>query len=241
MKLFCLTFAGGTAAFYDRLEACLNPEISVIKLEYAGHGIRHRESFYGSFSELAEDMYRLILQELARGDASEQTAEPYALMGYSMGSISAAEVLKRIITCGKLPAPEQIFLAAHEPTSHTGLNDWEASDFDEAVKKHTIQFGGIPERLVHNKSFWRVYLPIYKADYRMIENYDFSQLKVDQPVPVTVFYSETDTPYSRMKDWSKHFAGRCDYVRYDGPHFFIQEHCEEIANDIKRRLLDRTR
>lgn len=219
----------------------MTPEISVIKLEYAGHGMRHREPFYGSFNELAEDMYRLILQDLTRGGIFRQRIEPYALMGYSMGSISAVEVLRQVVAHGELPTPEHVFLAAHEPASHTVLADWNESDNDDAVKKRTIQFGGVPERLINNKSFWRVYLPIYKSDYRMIKNYDFPQLNVDQLVPVTVFYSEQDTPYSRIRGWDKHFSGECDYICYDGPHFFIQKHYEEMAKDIKRRLLDWTR
>ena len=36
MKLFCFTYAGGTASFYEQIEDLLPKSIEVIKLEYAG-------------------------------------------------------------------------------------------------------------------------------------------------------------------------------------------------------------
>ena len=69
MRLFCFTYAGGNAAFFDLLESNLNESIEVIKLEYAGHSTRNRERFYDNFEELAQDMYKIIYrycQEIGR-------------------------------------------------------------------------------------------------------------------------------------------------------------------------------
>ena len=90
MQLFCFTFAGGTSAFFDQLDSYIGDEISLVKLEYAGHGKRCHEHFYHDFSELADDMTKMILSEY-------HDNEPYALFGYSMGSIACIEVLRKII------------------------------------------------------------------------------------------------------------------------------------------------
>lgn len=43
MKLFCFTYAGGTATFYDDLKSILEHRgIEVIALEYSGHGERYK-------------------------------------------------------------------------------------------------------------------------------------------------------------------------------------------------------
>lgn len=231
MQLFCFTFAGGNASFFDPLEKCLGgTSIEIVKLEYAGHGTRHRESFYHSFSQLAEDLFVAIRKCYHMG-------EDYAFLGYSMGSISAVEVLKQILKSGEMPPPVHMFLAAHEPCTKSELMGYSAEDQDELVKARTIQFGGIPESLVDNRSFWRVYLPIYRADYALIGSYDFQRLNLESRIPTTVFYSETDTLYADMAQWKKVFVGECKFVRYEGTHFFIQEHCQEMADVIKRSLL----
>lgn len=231
MKLFCFTFAGGSASFFDALEQCAGASVEVVKLEYAGHGVRHREGFYSDFPHLAEDLCKTIRDRCRKG-------ESYALMGYSMGCISAVETLKKILSSGEMPPPVRIFLAAHGPCAKRELMGYSENDPDELVRARTIQFGGIPESLVGNKSFWRVYLPVYRADYALIGSYDFQRLDLKSRIPATVFYSETDTPYEEIVQWGRFFIGECSFVRYEGNHFFIQEHCREMADVIKESLSD---
>ena len=97
------------------------------------------------------------------------------------------------------------------------------------MKERTIRFGGIPEKLLGNKSFWRTYLPLYRADYGLIGKYRFEDLHFRTEIPATVFYSETDTPRKDMEEWGRYFTGECDYAEFPGQHFFIQEHHDEMA------------
>lgn len=100
MQIFCFTFAGGTTAFFSQVEKCITPENKIEKLEYAGHGLRYKEAFYNDFLELAEDMYSQI---------KYKNVGEYALMGYSMGSIAATEVLRLIIDKKQMLCPKYIF------------------------------------------------------------------------------------------------------------------------------------
>lgn len=230
MQLFCLTYAGGTAAFYDQLDRYMDSGIELIKLEYAGHGTRLKEPFYHDFGELAEDMHRQIAQ---RHDPSQE----YALIGYSMGSIALVEVLKKTISAHEIPLPVRVFIAAHEPHSKIELEDYSDDELDEYVKQRTVRFGGIPEQLVNNRIFWRMYLPLFRNDYSMIGRYRFEDLTLKAEIPATVFYSETDTPLREMAGWEDIFVGEVEYYRYEGTHFFIQQHCPEICAVINDRLL----
>ena len=104
------------------------------------------------------------------------------------------------------------------------------------MKARTIQFGAVPEKLINNKSFWRMYLPIYRADYSIIGKYKFENLKLKSDIPATVFYSESDTPFADMKNWDRYFE-KIDFVKYSGSHFFIHEHFCAMAQEIKKRLV----
>ena len=229
MKLICLTYAGGNAAFYDQLQKELSKSVEVIALEYAGHGQRHKEPLYRTFDELSRDMLRLLKEKLVAG-------EDYAIMGYSMGTISTIELLKRILQDTILNNPIHIFLAAHEPATKKELKNYADNEMDELIKERTIQFGGIPQTLKNNKSFWRMYLPIYKADYTLIGTYKFEELNLKTNIPATVFFSESDTPYEKMEAWNKYFINKCDFVQFEGNHFFIYDHYSEIARIIENRL-----
>lgn len=222
-QLFCFTYAGGTRRFFDVIENELRG-IDLVTIDYAGHGDRHTEPFYQNFDELADDMFR---------EVKDRLCGEYAFFGYSMGSIALVEVLKRMIR-SEMPPPIHVFLAAHEPRTKSELLGFTADELDEWVKERTIQFGGIPERLLKNKVFWRIYLPIYRADYSIINTYKFELLDLKTNIPATIFYSETDTPLAKMKQWERYFS--CEFHQFEGTHFFIQQHHTEMAEIIQARM-----
>ncbi len=223
-QLFCLTHAGGTASFYDVIEKDLCG-VECVKLEYSGHGRRHKEPFYNDFNELAEDMLKNILN---RYDGRE-----YGLFGYSMGSIAIVEVL-RILMSRNIKKPDNIFLAAHEPKTRSEFADFSRDELDNWVMNRTIEFGAVPEKLINNPVFWRTYLPIYRADYSIIGKYDFDKINMKAEIPTTVFYSETDTPLSDMEKWGNYFP--CEFHQFTGKHFFIEKHHEEMAKIIREKM-----
>ena len=161
-----------------------------MKLEYPGHGTRIKEPLCSDIYQLADDMFRMLKEQ--------RNGAGYGLFGYSMGSIVLTEVLRRILQSNTEP-PDYVFLAAHALYSKREMTDFESDEFDEKVKERTIAFGGIPERLINNKSFWRMYLPLYRADYSMIGRYRFDEVNLTAGnIPAAVFYSETDTALSEM-------------------------------------------
>ena len=226
-QIFCFTYAGGNALFYNEIEQEL-PGFELVKIEYAGHGERRGEPLYGDFNELADDMFRELKDRYAGGK--------YALFGYSRGAITLAEVMKRIVARPSFPLPQRVFLAAHEPHTKAELADFSPQEVDEWIKERTIRFGALPESLIHNRVFWRMYLPLFRADYTLISKYRFEDLKLSTNVPATVFYSETDTPYQEIRLWENYFTGECEYVRYEGKHFFIRQHNSEMAEVIRSKM-----
>lgn len=229
MQLFCLTYAGGTAAFYNQLDLKVDNNIELVKLEYAGHGVRHKEQFYNDFFELADDMYDQIKGKI-------NSNQEYALIGYSMGSISVVEILNLIIEKKEIKLPKCVFIAAHEPIPKLALAGYADGMTDEVVKERTINFGGIPPKLINNNSFWRMYLPLYKNDYAIIGKYDFDMVTLKTDIPAIVFYSPTDTKKEDMLLWKKYFVGEIEFVEYEGNHFFIEQHCDDMCKIINNKL-----
>lgn len=232
--LLCLTYAGGKKNFYDNIESCLSPDIEVIKYDYSGHGERIKEPFLDTIGETALDIYRKFLAEYAA--EINDYAVSYSIMGYSMGSIVTLELVKLIIEKKELRLPEHVFISAHEPKIKIIFSQITGEQLDEYVKKRTIEFGGVPESLIDNKSFWRIYLPLYKADYLMIARYRFEDININTQIPATVFYSEEDTKFEDMKHWRDYFNNSCEFIEYTGQHFFINTYYKEMAEIIKDRM-----
>lgn len=229
MQMFCFPYAGGTADFFSQLEPWFPPSVELVKLEYAGHGARCQEPFYQNFSQLADDLYQTVKGLYCPGGE-------YTLFGYSMGSVAAVEVLVRVLQDGQLPPPKRVFLAAHEPCTKRELLRFQGDEADEWVKRRTISLGGVPERLLENRTFWRVYLPLYRADYTLITNYDFDKLTLACEIPLTGLYGAQDIVPEEMRGWRKYFQGECEFVEFEGGHFFITQRRQELAELIADRM-----
>ena len=228
MKIICFTYAGGKAEFFNTIDDA-TPDLDFVKLDYSGHGVRRKEPYYCSFSELTKDMYGLLKNNLSNDDR-------YALFGYSMGAITATDILHKIEKEGEIPPPLHVFLAAHEPHSKAELIDYSEDELDEYVKERTIRFGGVPKRLINNEIFWRIYLPLYRADYSIISTFFFEDLNFITHIPLTVFYSEKDTPLTEMEKWKKYYQGDSKFYEFEGSHFFINVYYREMAEIMKERL-----
>jgi len=230
--LFCFPFAGGTADFYNNLEQECGDNIRLIKLEYSGHGSRMKEPLCRSFDDTTNDLLPYMQSIL-----DENPDVSYSLMGYSMGSIALFDVLRRILNIESIKAPQRVFISAHQPQPIRSLRSVPDDGVDEWVKDRTIEFGGVDKKLLNNKIFWRIYLPIFRNDYKMIADYDFDSIEFETNIPATIFFSEEDTPYEEMKEWGKFFVGESEFIEYTGSHFFIDTYCRDMAEVIKDRLL----
>lgn len=228
MQLFCFTYAGGTTAFFNQLEEAVGKDIEFIKLEYPGHGTRIKERLCENFRDVVTDLYPFMKEKYNGGE--------YGLLGYSMGSFSAIEMYRYLSEIGELSLPKHIFIAAHTPNVMINFDKIGEKDIDEFVKKRTVDFGAVPKQLINNNSFWRMYLPIYKADYLMISRYSLDKYNFKSNIPLTVFYSEKDTPLNSIKEWDKYFENPVEYIQYDGPHFFIKDYYLDMAKVIAERL-----
>lgn len=230
IQLFCIPYAGGMADSFRELAGLISQseEILPILLEYAGHGTRKTESFYGNFDEMTEDIARQIREKrIPECD--------FALLGYSMGSIVTYEILAKDLL-GE--APCHVFVAAHEaPDVHWECKVYEQMQ-DEEFMERMISFGGFPNfdwKLMKNKFFRRLYFQPIREDYRLLSIYRMKK-QIVLPAPATMIYSPQDIPTEQIRSWDKFAAGEMEYVELGRNHFFLKEHVEDLAKILRERL-----
>lgn len=228
MQLFCFTHAGGTSAFYDQIENVSNKDIEFIKLEYSGHGRRIKEPLYKDLNEAILDLYNLFTKNYDGGS--------YAFIGYSMGSLLAVCLLNYIKKNRILKLPLCIFLCAHSPKIIIDMNKVSCDNIDEYVKQSTIKFNAIPKSLINNKTYWRMFLPIYKSDYLLINNFDITKMNFKTSVPSIILYGKNDSITENVYLWDNYFVGENAYYDFDGDHFFIYNNINKVTSIIEKHV-----
>jgi len=230
LQLFLLPFAGGSAAAFLRLTENLSPAVEAVTVEYAGRGTRAREPLAEDFSALLEDATNYIRRR-------RRAELPYALFGYSMGSLLAWELAAQERIGGKL---EWLFLAAEvSPVEQTlSLRQSEAPT-DEWIFSQVERFGGLDERIMSNPRFAKIYMRPMLSDFRRFCEYRFHdpghRLKTD----ATIFYCDRDTPRQHVEKWRELIDGTVDLHEFGDNHFFINRFYREMAEIMNARLAER--
>lgn len=225
IQLFCIPFAGGSAASFRELSSYLDEFIDVQMIEYPGHGMRRKEDFLEKMDELILDVRRQI-------EANRTTDVPFALLGYSMG----VEIAFDLAQFSLKEKPSYVFFAAREAIQF----DTKGYNYALLDKKHfidkIIEFGGVDERILKNSRFCELYMkPVY-ADYKLLHQYKFKPEYGKLNSDLTVFFCEKDTPFARVEQWKEHSEGTTMFYEMGDNHFFIQQNAKKMAEIINTTL-----
>ena len=228
INLICLPYAGGTAAVYHRWKPFLDNRIRLCPIELAGRGRRLKEPFYNSFEEAVDDIYGMI---------GELTEFPYALFGHSMGGALAYELAFKI-KYNNQRQPMHIFISGRRPP-HVNRDEklLHLLPFEE-FKEEILKLGGTPRELFENKELWDIFLPVLRADYKIIEGYEYKPYNFKLECGLTVLAGELDdeSGLRHMTEWQRYSESDYSLHIFDGGHFFIHDYMDEVIRVINHQL-----
>lgn len=224
MKVIAFPFAGGNKYSYNFLNSFLAPfNISMEVFEYSGRGDRINESLCDSIDSIVKDLLPRVLKRITEED-------DYIIYGHSMGALvgylinckieelSFKNPLRLIVSGRKSPSTER------EQKISQLLSDefW----------IELIKLGGIPDEI--EKLLRDFFEPILRADFQVVENYTH---KTDVPlkIPIDVLYGNEELENeSDFQNWKKETTNIVELKEFNGNHFFIYEHAQDIANHFIR-------
>ena len=227
-RLFCIPHAGGAAGSYRKWRRVLSPEFDVIPLELAGRGTRAQEPYHQQVEACVEDLYRRIR-------AGCQEDAPYVVLGHSMGSLLAYELVHRIQQDGA-PMPSCVVLSGRRAPHHE-LEKFPLHETDEELIREVAAYGGVSQDLMKSgmaELFW----PVLRADLTMMQQYRLEEERERLDCDFLVLYGEDDALAVReqVEEWGRYTSGTCEVFRFDGGHFFLHDHVGKVARLIASKL-----
>lgn len=159
---------------------------------------------------------------------------PFAFFGHSMGALIAYELTRRLVK-EERPLPVWIGVsscAAREDTvrpSH-GRDKWS----DDELRGWLRSVGGTPNRVLDTAFLWRIFGPVLRNDFALVDTWSLNPEATMLPVPLSAFGGTDDKLVGLVKlaAWSKQtrrFSGPHMYI---GDHFYLQQHSRAIARCI---------
>lgn len=216
---------------YISLKKYMGEHVELCPVELAGRGSRFDEPLYSDMKEAAEDLYEAV-QKIILSD------QDYAFLGYSMGALIVYEVLKKIKENG-LKEPVHLFMAAKEPpnVADTEYDQKLYTLPDDIFRKVIGELGGTPKEILECEDAVNYFLPILRADYKIVDTYPIETEPMDLKCDMTVMGGNEDTFTSAyIGGWKAYTSKEYEQIMFEGGHFFINEHGEEFAWIISQKL-----
>lgn len=211
MRLFCFPAAGGGATPFVPWRAWLSPDVGLCPVLLPGRETRLREPAFTEMSALVT----------AVADGLEPAFDrPYALLGYSLGSLVAFELARELRRRGVDP-PEHLFVVSRsapdlrEPSPMGHLPD------DAFVAALQGRYAALPPQIVADPEMMAIFLPVLRADFAVLEGY---RHVVEAPltVPIAAWFGTMDgtLTHERVAAWEAHTSAAFELHAFDAGHFF---------------------
>lgn len=227
-NLILIPYAGGMASVYNRWKGFLDKHIGFFPVELAGRGRRFKDAFYNTLEEAVEDVYCSIKDKLDL---------PYAIFGHSMGGAIAYELYNRIkYENNRLPF--HMFVSGRRPphirSDEKQLHLLTDDEFEEEIMK----IGGTPKEIFDDNELSKIFIPILKADYKIIENYEYKPNECKLGCGITAFTGkfDNDVMLHDIVEWNIYTDCEFNLYVYNGGHFFINDNIAEITGVINREI-----
>ncbi len=213
LRLLCFTYAGGAAWTFRDWAAQLPNSVEVCAIELPGRGKRLRETNIDNLNTLTQALGPEILPYLHI---------PFACFGHSLGGLIAFEVCNWLRQQANLTPDHLWFSAAPAPQrahERVPISDLPDQDFIHALQR----YGGTPDSLLDNTELMAMALPILRADFALLETYQYKSVAPFQ-CPITAFWGVRDKTVDKhqIMDWQSH-TNDFSLEAVDGEHFFMRQ------------------
>lgn len=228
-RLFCLPYAGGSAAVFRGWQEAAPAGMQVCPIELPGRGARYGEPPF--------HRVRPLVASLA-GALDDAVDRPFALFGHSMGALLVFELARTFRRRGS-PEPVRLFVsgasAPDSPHPHPPLH----SAPPEHLRRRLRELNGTPRELLENDELMELMLPVLLADFAVVETYEY-QPEPPLAMPVSVFAGNADdsVPASTLPGWRKQTRSGSRLRVFDGGHFFLRKSSAEVFDAVLTDLAD---
>lgn len=233
IRLFCFSHAGGIASSFRLWQSYLPSHIEVCPLQLPGRENRFREPFITNMEDLIDEIWPYI---------SSLLDCPFAFFGHSLGGIVAYELAKKNQLENKIP-PVKLFISAASAPDSIDIEQIFHQLPDDRFIQHLKKYGGLPEQLLQDKDAMDVFLPRLRADFTLFETYrDRFSCSVNTPIVVLGGTQDHIVGLKNLQAWEKYTKSSFTLQLFQGDHFYLQKHSEELCQGIiKQQLLYPTR
>ncbi len=225
VRWYCFPFAGGAAHFFAPWAQLVPADVEIRAIQLPGHGTRISEPLIDRLDPLLDAIMDALLPEWSQG--------PFVLFGHSMGGMLSHELARRLRRIGG-PRPLAVAISGRAaPRVNVERRIRVAGASDDELWQELQTYNGTPPSLFDDPEVKKVFLPIIRADFSIVEFYNYvAEPPLDVPLRIAVGIRDTFTPPGSELGWKNETTAGCTIRRYDGDHFFLKANVAEFVSHL---------
>jgi len=227
LRLYCFSYAGGSASMFHNWGAALNPEVEVCAVQLPGRGARLAEAPIATMQTLLQALVPVIARRNDR---------PFVFFGHSVGALVAFE-LTRYLRLHGMSLPIHLIVSGCQAPQFRSPPKGYHQLKDDAFISVLREYNGTPEQVLENRELMDLLLPAIRADFSLAENYRYRGGPVLN-LPITLFAGEHDDirAEGQVNGWSLETSQPLHTFWFDGGHFFVDTHRRQVLEQLDMAL-----
>lgn len=205
----------------------LERSVTVGAVELPGRGRRFGESPPESLEEVAGEAADVLEPEL-RDDL------PVNLFGHSLGAHVAMETARRLENRGRIP--DRVVVSGTQP-SLPDDDKLRHEMSDEQLLEELEEIGGTPEEVMEQEELLELYLPVIRADFRLVETREMKpELELEAPILAVGGTSDPELDLSGLTEWEDYTTGDFRCEMFPGGHFYLTRDERQFVRWLETQL-----
>lgn len=227
MRLYCFSYAGGSASIYQPWRNLLDPSVELFAVQLPGRGARMSERPERSMDALVQKLASVIAQ---------QSPKPFAFFGHSLGALLAFELTRRL-KVHQLKQPVKLIVSGcAAPQARNDLEPLDEYDDDKLIERLS-KYNGTPPEVLQHRELMRLLAPTIRADFALASEYAYrAGLLLDMPLTALAGTTDDQTSREQIETWGRETSGPFKQHWFEGDHFFIRPQFESVLRTVNTEL-----
>ncbi|WP_179862533.1 thioesterase II family protein [Bacillus wiedmannii] len=220
-QIIFLPFAGGYSNSFRFVTPFIPEDWNIISFDPPGHG--------PNITSLLND--QSILLEWYLAQLRPIITENTIIMGHSLGGMMAYLVAQVLAAEGN--PVKQLVISATTTPNFVQERSKVAHIDDDLLLNYVIALGGIPKELLEQKDILRYLLPVFRADFSVLESVEPLNEDNKLNIPTLLFSGQYDSvsPVTEVDEWRR-FTDVKKHVEFPDGHMFILNYANQIFQNI---------